>query len=327
MEACRRIGIPPTEITAHHSLRPSTILHAPRSIRNKMRQVPNMHMPCEKAIRHCKEQLNVSGGTHTASFVLAGQVGAYVTDPVRLVKALRGNPLTNIALDQPRNLLCVGGDKGGDFTKLGVIYFNSTNKAHFQALVVYQGDDNFETMKLLKEKGVLTFRGDSTASLHIFTLLQSLLDEGAFLTGDWPFLAACLALKGAASNYPCPKCLVLKQHLGKLSTPRDPWNHSATQHAGTMAGANLLYVRSDYIVPTPLHVFLGIGNRIIDKVLVPTFTKETIAAAILAVKSKHAPGFGGLSDIYGLNGAELTHFIKTEVIPKLISSTPSLSDE
>jgi len=287
-----------------------------------------MHMPCEKAIRHCKEQLNVSGGTHTASFVLAGRVGAYVTDPVRLVKALRGNPLTNGDEDQPtrRNFLCVGGDKGGDFTKLGVIYFNSTNKAHFQALVVYQGDDKFETMKLLHE-GVLTFQGDSLASPHIFTILQALLDEGAFLTGDWPFLAACLALKGAASNYPCPICLVPKQHLGKLSTPRDPWSQSAVQHAGTIAGANLLSVRADYIVPTPLHVFLGIGDRIIDKVLVPTFTKETIAAAIAAVKSKHAPGFGGLSDIYGLNGAELTRFIKTEVITKLISSTPSLSNE
>ncbi len=110
------------------------------------------------------------GGTHTASFVLAGRVGAYVTDPARLVGALRGHS----------SLLCVGGDKGGDFTKLGVIYFNSTNKAHFQALVVYQGDDNFETMKLLKAQGVLTFRGDSLPQQHIFAFLQTLLNEGAF---------------------------------------------------------------------------------------------------------------------------------------------------
>jgi hypothetical protein len=120
------------------------------------------------------------------SFTVDGKEGAYVTDPLRLINVVtRSTPH-----------LCVGGDKGSDFTKLGITFMGKKSKSRFQAIVVFNGDDNYSTLSKLCQVGLLTFTGDSAAHTNIFSILQMLLDNGGFLNGDWWLLSSILGLIG-----------------------------------------------------------------------------------------------------------------------------------
>jgi hypothetical protein len=136
----------PVEALLPNALPPTALLHLTRNIRDRMHSIPGLRLPCERTIRLCKERLTESLGCAVAGFSMAGHAGAFVQDPARLVAALRHGDDTG--------LLCVGGDKGSDFTKLGITYMDTKGKAHFQALVMYRGDDDFNTMVLLRGPGV-----------------------------------------------------------------------------------------------------------------------------------------------------------------------------
>jgi len=317
VDACHRIGIPPTEVIANAGrLRVGTVLHLRRSIRDKLRTIPHLRLPAEQTIRRCKELLARVVGTRTESFVLQGKHGAYVTDPVHLVAALRGSS----------PFLCVGGDKGSQFTKLGVTFINAANKAHFAAVVIYEGNDSLEWLCLLQDPSALAFEGDTSAAHHtnIYAYFQQLINQGAFLNGDWKFISAVLALMGPAASYPCPKCVVSKQRFRMIDEPRDSSINSALQNSGALAVPPLLKIKADHIVPTPLHVYQGIGNRILDNMLVRAFKKPRVDEEIAKLKSIHAPGNGGKSDLYKLNGVELSRFIKKETILNMVKATPDL---
>ena len=72
----------------------------------------------------------------------------------------------------------------------------------------------------------------------------------------------------------------------------------------------LLKVNHWLVVPTPLHVFLGITNRLIEKGLAKKLDQATLAALIGRTKTKHVPGNTGAADYHDMNGRELTRFIK-----------------
>jgi hypothetical protein len=72
----------------------------------------------------------------------------------------------------------------------------------------------------------------------------------------------------------------------------------------------LLTIPSDRIVPTPLHLFLGISNRIILDAFSELFSKELVEETLEKVKTIHSAGCGGKSDIFQLNGPEIRKWIK-----------------
>jgi hypothetical protein len=83
-------------------------------------------------------------------------------------------------------------------------------------------------------------------------------------------------------------------------------------HGNNHSRKNPPLLRIDHwcIVPTPLHVFLGIANRLVDKGLTKKLGADAVAAIVSPTKTKHVPGNTGRSDFRGMNGRELTRFIK-----------------
>jgi hypothetical protein len=72
-----------------------------------------------------------------------------------------------------------------------------------------------------------------------------------------------------------------------------------------------------HIVPVPLHLYLGINNKIIFEVLVELLDAAIIGEEVEKIKTKHTLGHGGLSDVYSLNGPEIRRWIKREVQTEL----------
>ena len=78
------IGVPPDAITPPSTPSPADLVHLPTSVREAIRTVPALHIPCEQTMIQCKKQLATSHATKTGTFV----GGAYITDPVRFVSVL-----------------------------------------------------------------------------------------------------------------------------------------------------------------------------------------------------------------------------------------------
>jgi hypothetical protein len=262
----------------------------------------------------CKRQFSQTHGTQTACFTLppteAGEnerVGAFVTDPIRLVRLL--------AASSP--FVAVGGDKGSSWVKLGVTY-QHRQKQRFLPLLIFEGKDSYESLHELRTPNLTCFTDDSAHHAHIFSVLQHMIDstEQSFLNGDWPFLSAILAHKGHSSFYPCPICIVERSFLLSEESYRLPTDGNSLHSSRTHTP--FLTIPSERIVPTPLHLYLGISNRIIFNALAEMFTEQQVLASVKLVKSKHSAGCGGLSDLYALNGPEIRRFIKQKLATKLV---------
>jgi hypothetical protein len=131
------------------------------------------------------------------------------------------------------------------------------------------------------------------------------------------FLSAVLGHKGPMSNHPCPICIVPKE---KIARPYPPRSLPSKKGAFSIDRPPLLACPPQRIVPLPLHVFLGIGNRIILHIYPQLVTKACVLKVLEPIKTIHSPGSGGLADIHGLNGPELTRWIKGDLVSKLLAS-------
>jgi hypothetical protein len=206
----------------------------------------------------------------------------------------------------------VGGDAGNGYTKLGITYeFQGAQR--FAALLVYQGSDKYEELHKFQSKPPTTFAGESANFPHIFSILQHFIDtRQAFLNGDWPFINTLIGLKSPASSHPCPICVISNTNLlGTANYRRERHRNQAGKFSENLEHTRLIKIKSERIVPTPLHVFLGIGNRIIMDAFVELFGKEIMEEVLNSqVKTLHTPGCGGASDYFELNGPEICKFIK-----------------
>ena len=103
-EFAASIGCPISVLTA--AISAAALLHLPGFIRAHLRTVRGVRIASEDSISELEIELATSHGTATATF----KYGAYVTDPIKLVRILNvtGKPLV------------IGGDFGGGSTKLGV---------------------------------------------------------------------------------------------------------------------------------------------------------------------------------------------------------------
>jgi len=238
------------------------------------------------------------------------ECGAYVLDPLLLVKNLTaGSPF-----------LVVGGDYGGDSTKLGVT-FESSTKINFLPLYMISRTDKWENMCRLRGS-YYPFHGSSSHCPDIWSVLQHILDQHTaerfvFLNGDWVWLNTVLGLQGPSALYPCPICVVCKDDFTSQARPRlESDKHSKEDTIP------LLRIPVDRIVPLPLHLFLGLGNRILtfcmNKLNFPTQSdRDSVLSSLFTL---HSRGCTGASDRFDLNGQELNRIIKKNTLPQLATA-------
>ena len=265
---------------------------------------------------NCKQQLASTHATETGTF--AG--GAYITDPVRFVSVLCAQS----------SFIAVGGDAGGGHTKLGVTYSMPTptrdspekTTQHFACLLVYEGGDSWLELQDCRAEGLTPFVGDSAAFPHIWAVLQHFIDtRGAFLNGDWCFINAVLGLMAPSATHPCPICIISSSSFlrsARYRTQRDRHSIHPDQSA-------LLTILPERIVPTPLHLFLGISNRIILDAFSELLGKERVETALKSITTVHSAGCCGAADLHDLNGPEISKWIKKGCSASVLAAAASSS--
>jgi hypothetical protein len=305
--ALQQHGCPIESLPLQPHASPPELVHLPTSVREQIRSVPSLRIPCEQTMIACKKELASTHATETGTF--AG--GAYLTDPVRFVSVLCAQS----------SLLVVGGDAGGGRCMLGVTYSDG-KRQHFAPLLVYEGGDSWLELQDCRADGLTPFTGDSSAFPHIWAVLQHLIDtRAAFLNGDWPFINAVLGLMAPSATHPCPICIVSHNNYLRSARYRSP----ADRHSLHPDQCPLLTIIPERIVPTPLHLFLGISNRIILDAFSELLGKERVAAALKPITTVHSAGCGGKSDLYDLNGPEISKWIKRECSAGVLAAAAASS--
>lgn len=125
------------------------------------------------------------------------------------------------------------------------------------------------------------------------------------------------------SHHPCPICIISKSNFtgsSRYRTAKDKHSLHESNHA-------LLSIDPERIVPTPLHLFLGLSNRIITDAFTEIFGKEVVEAAMNQVTTIHTVGCGGKSDLYDLNGPEIKKWIKKGMSQKLKEDKENITPE
>jgi hypothetical protein len=315
-QVLQQLGVPLQALHPPSTPSPAELIHLPTSVREQIRSVPSLHIPCEQTMIQCKQQLSHSHATETGTF--AG--GSFITDPLRFVSVLCAQS----------SFLAVGGDAGGGRCVLGVTYSIPTpteakpekTTQYFACLLVYEGGDSWLELQDCRAEGLTAFVGDSAAFPHIWAVLQHLIDtRSAFLNGDWCFINAVLGLMAPAATHPCPICIVSHKSFTKTARYRTP----ADKHSLDRTHSPLLTIPPERIVPTPLHLFLGISNRIILDVYKELFGEAVVLEAVERVKTVHTAGCGGLSDLYDLNGPEISKWVKKECSQSILAAADAAS--
>ena len=316
-EASQQIGCPLEALHLQQHTTPEELLHLTTAERERIRTVPSLHIPCEQTMIKCKQLLATSHATETGTF--AG--GAYITDPVRFVSVLCAQS----------SFLAVGGDAGGGHYEAGSHLLHSHSHSR-------QSKEDNTTLCMparvrrrrqlvgvagLPCRGIDTpFAGESAAFPHIWAVLQHFIDtRGAFLNGDWRFINAVLGLMAPSATHPCPICIISHKNFLSSSRYRTP----ADKHSIDRTHQPLLTIPPERIVPTPLHLFLGISNRIILDAFSELLGKERVEAALKSITTVHSAGCGGKSDLYDLNGPEISKWIKKECSATLLSAAAASS--
>jgi hypothetical protein len=299
--------VPPEAIQPQPRVTPEDLLHLSTAERERIRTVPSLHIPCERTMIECKKLLAATHATETGTFA----DGAFITDPVRFVSVLCAQS----------SFIAVGGDAGGGRCALGITY-SCEGKQCFAALLVRQGSDKYDDLKELLVPGLTPFNGDSSAFPHIFAVLQHLIDtRAAFLNGDWPFINAVLGLMSPSATHPCPICIV--SHKSFLHAAR--YRTRSDLHSLHPDHSALLTIDPERIVPTPLHLFLGIGNRIILDAFTELLGEPVVFEAVQSIKTVHSTGCTGASDLRDLNGPEISKFIRRECSASALAAADAAS--
>lgn len=302
-QALEEIGVPPQALM-NSRVKPTSLVHLSTATRREIRTVGELQIAGEKRMADCKELLAATHGTGTSkSCDEDGLCAAWITDPLLFVRTVASQS----------RVLAVGGDHGGDYTKIGITFTSPNKQQAFTPLLVYSAKDTWEQLNHFRGSGITPFVGESAGFTDIWAVLQHLIDTRlVMLNGDWPFVCAVLGHLGASATFPCPICIVGNQGLLKVCRYRTPTDrHSIGRQP-------LLRIQADRIVPLPLHLYLGINNRIIFSVFDELLGEERVAAAVQKVRSIHTPGSGGVSDLHTLNGPELRLWIKWQLNESLL---------
>ena len=227
-------------------------INLPQNIRKKVRKtLPTVKLPADTTINKLREELSKSHGTQTATFkdAASGLAGTYACDPVKLIgTATSCNPQCEISAD-----------KGGKFLKVGLIYHDLKNNTQCLPLLCAQGDETIDTLNVLKRQDLLKFTGESSKFLSLFDLLLSLVHEKrALFVADYKFTSLLTGIKQPGkTEHPCPMCMIDKDHYFDHAEPRAPGDQRSRKRKAVLA------IPVDQLVPLPLHVKIGIVNKMI----------------------------------------------------------------
>jgi hypothetical protein len=190
--------------------------------------------------------------------------------------------------------------------------------------LVYEGGDSWNELQQLRQLNLTPFTGSSSSHPHIFSVLQHFIDtRSAFLNGDWLFINNLLGLMNCNATHPCPICIISHKNLlgsSRYRTPKDKHSHHPDHHP-------LLTIDPERIVPTPLHLFLGISNRIILDGFSELLGKELVESTLKSITTIHTTGCGGKSDLFDLNGPEIRKWLKKGLSEKLREAKESITPE
>ena len=128
-----------------------------------------------------------------------------------------------------------------------------------------------------------------------------------------------LGLKNHCADHPCPRCLVYKGNLLSTKAAKRKRGHSLKKHSFKSVDERLIVIDPSRIVPSPVHLFLGFGNRYVKR-LVQLFGEEAVNEAIEKYRTLHSAGHGGAGDLYALNGPELCKCLDRGLGAKLLKS-------
>jgi TolA-binding protein len=149
--------------------------------------------------------------------------------------------------------------------------------------------------------------------------------DRAFVNGDWVYLNSSEGYKTAGSSEPCNKCEVKIHHFDEPMTapirqPPDINGASVAEKSIHPDEHALLTVDPERIVPLPLHVWLGLSNKIINESFSRHFPAEDFTKMLQSIKSVHAVGHSGRSKANSLNGPEVSKWLKKDCLERLITA-------
>ncbi|CAJ0585264.1 unnamed protein product, partial [Mesorhabditis spiculigera] len=169
------------------------------------------------------------------------------------------------------------GDKGGGSTKFGFMVGNvsAPNRPdNLSLLAMYYGDDNAIQLRAVLAEIARQINELSKIELEVAGVKKKIVLR-KFLVGDMPFLCACYGHQGHSSAYPCLICEDKKVTIGQLAAYNTPKTlrtldrmHQQANRADdkkSMVMSPLLEVEPDHITLSELHILLGIGNMIMDR--------------------------------------------------------------
>ena len=125
-----------------------------------------------------------------------------------------------------------------------------------------------------------------------------------------------------SATHPCPICIISHNSFTKTSRYRRPGD----KHSTDAEHSPLLTINPERIVPTPLHLFLGISNRIILDAFSELLGKELVEQSLHRVTTIHTAGCGGLGDLHQLNGPEIRKWIKHGCSTALLAAANAAGD-
>lgn len=309
---CPVVRLSPRDMIGHHKpIRTATKLI--------MKQTDGRVItPAEKSVRNerviCAEERATI--TREFSYTNSNNItinGAYVTDPWKLLMRVVKNS----------KWIAIGGDVGGSVMKLGVTHTHASGVTSFLPLLIYDGDERYETLSLFNNP-ILTFDGVTHKQrLHsIWAIFNRLITKhGAILNGDMKFICTVLGHGGASSMYPCPLCLVRIRQYTSDAKLRSNIVKGRVDTIHSVSVKPLIRIHPTRVVPLPLHIYLGIGNIVFNELMV-TESSQVIVDALVAqlnIKSrKDREGGGGKSDVHGFTGPEL-HKLSHSQFPLIVS--------
>lgn len=175
--------------------------------------------------------------------------------------------------------LCIGFDKGGTTTKMGMMMGSVKNRngpRGMSLLALYEGNESPE--ELTAAFGPLINEAQNIRCIEIDG--RKIYVRFRF-TGDLKCLKACLGLKGGGANHPCLFCL---QKKGELFSGYDATTGEKREHycylRGPLPGQGhegcLSWISPDQIVLPSLHLLMGVAEKIFDHFISRMIAKKIV---------------------------------------------------
>lgn len=252
---------------------------------------------------------------------------AYITDPMTLL-----NHFETVTANITHWRCVVGLDKGGDLTTLGITY--PTDRLErgqvvwdYCPFILSTAGDDWDGLCIM-ESDQFHFTGHSRGFSNYCQVFQKILnDRNGLFCADWNGTNATFGYSTASASHPCFACTVHLRNLLTIAPPRTDTQVALNtlyvlEHPSTVPNMNLSMVRLPHltlpctnIVPTPLHVFLGLCNRLVNSF--ERFTSVEFISNLKAEARGHAQ-VTGLSDIRNLNGPQLSKWIKRGYVNRVV---------